>query len=74
MASLGTEIGRFWQSSNSLEGNNFVADDPDFKMDPARCPTQNVRPAPAYQAITAGPGDLAMRAVRRSRAAGRWSA
>jgi hypothetical protein len=39
-ATLGTEIGRFWQSSDSLQGNNFVADDPDFKMDPARCPSQ----------------------------------
>jgi hypothetical protein len=37
---VGTEIGRFWQSADSTLGHNFLPGDPDFKMDPLRCPTQ----------------------------------
>jgi hypothetical protein len=37
---VGSEIGRFWQTADSTLGNNFVADDLDFRMDPTRCPTQ----------------------------------
>lgn len=39
-ASVGTEIGRFWQSSDSTKGNNFIPGDPDFRMKPDGCPTQ----------------------------------
>jgi hypothetical protein len=44
---LGQEFGRFWQCSNSNEGNNFTPGDPARKMwtgcgaaDPGCCPTQ----------------------------------
>lgn len=36
---VGSEIGRFWQSNDSTLGNNFTPSDPDKKMDPLRCPT-----------------------------------
>jgi hypothetical protein len=37
---LGSEIGRFWQSSNSAFGHNFVPGDADFRMAGDRCPSQ----------------------------------
>ncbi len=39
-SSVGSELGRFWRSDDSREGNNFLSGDPDFRMDPAKCPTQ----------------------------------
>jgi len=41
---LGQEFGRFWQCSNSLEGNNFTPGDPAKRMGTG-CPTQGVTQA-----------------------------
>jgi len=32
---IGLEYGRFWQCNDSIEGNNFIPDDPQKKMTPA---------------------------------------
>lgn len=36
---FGSELGRFWECSDSRFGNNFAPGDPDRKMDPFRCPS-----------------------------------
>lgn len=36
---LGSEIGRFWQSGDSTMGHNFIPGDTDAKMNPVGCPT-----------------------------------
>ena len=35
---VGTEIGRFWQSEDSTQGNNFLFGDADYRMDDTLCP------------------------------------